>query len=311
MSASSDLLEDVQHLESLDPSFVCQIDLVLCAQDGSNVLEFPVHSAIISSHSPILCRVLNDLHETGNKQQRLRLPMVDDDCSAVRRVLACVYGRLPHAGSQGAPTVASATVSLDSLETVQAYGKKMRLAHKYGMVGILEEQETSLMPALYTLVGTAHSGAVVDTLQKAMVLEIAIFAEDCRCAQILAVSEAFFVKHFEYLAPDLASSSRMSSAGLVRIAQGINIVGADRISKLRGALSTEAQVFSRSRYAKGMICPRCNRPLDRSIKRNIVHFDRSSNCKWPTARDFSLPELSVTEISQSFLQLAKAATLGQ
>lgn len=259
MSGSNAFLEDVEHLQSLDPSFVSQVDLVLCAQDGSSKIGFPVHTAVIASHSPVLSRILKDLRETGNKQQPLRLPMVDDDCSALRDVLACVYGRLPRVDSQqGALTVSDPTVCLDSLETIQAYGKKMRLAYKYGMLGILQEQETSLMPALYTLVSPMSSDALVYTQREALVLETAIFAEDCKCARILAVSEAFIVKHFKYLAPEFAVSSRLSAASLLRVAQGVSIVGADTISKLQEALAdsqTEARVFSRSRYEKGMICP--------------------------------------------------------
>lgn len=189
----------------------------------------------------------------------------------------------------------------------------MRLAYKYGMLGILQQQETALTPALHTLVSPMFSDAVGYTQQVEMVLETAIFAEDCKCARILAVSEAFIVKHFDSLASGFALSSRLSSASLLRIAQGVSIVGADTISKLHealGASQTEAKVLSRSRYEKGMICPRCNQRLDLSHKDNVVHLVRSSSCKWPAACNCRISEMSVTEISQSLLQLAKSSTQG-
>ncbi|KAL3139317.1 hypothetical protein ABBQ38_003655 [Trebouxia sp. C0009 RCD-2024] len=162
--------------------------------------------------------------------------MVDDSCSALRDLLACVYGRLPRADSQqGAFTVNDLTICFDTLEAIQVYGKKMRLAYKYGMLGILQQQDTSLMPALHTLVSPMFSDAVVYTQREEMMLETAIFAEDCKCARILAVSEAFIVKRFDSLASGFALSSRLSSASLLRVAQGVSILGADTISKLHEA----------------------------------------------------------------------------
>lgn len=281
MGDSNDFLEDVQHLQDLDPSFVSQVDLVVCAQDDSRVIGFPVHSHVISSHSPILSQVLRDLNETGTKQRPIRLPMVDDDCSAVRETLVCVYGRLPRAHSQQA--VSPPTVLLHNLETVQVYAKKRRLAYKYGMLDILQDQEKALVPTLDTLV--TQGFLFMYNQQQAMVLETAIVADDCKCAQVLSVCEALIAKHFDdYSTQEGPTLSRMSSASLLRVAQGVSLVGAATMSTLHKALGgLEAEAVKGCTLRGRMICPRCNKRLDLSKKRNVVHLNRSSRCRWPSA----------------------------
>ena len=152
MFEHSSLSEDVEHLKGLDPSFSSQVDLVLCASDCSHVVGFPVHSVIISSHSPVLSQFIQELHKEkdSTKQQLPRFPTVDDDCSAIRNMLKCMYGGLPRANSQQA--VPRFSQGSEELETIPIEASKTRLTHKYGMLAIKQEQEILLLPPLHQLV---------------------------------------------------------------------------------------------------------------------------------------------------------------
>ena len=312
------LLEDIEHLKCLESSFLSQVDLLLCVSDGSNVVGFPVHTAIISSHSPVLAQCLHELNkDQDTTKQRLPLfhfPMVDDDCSAVRDMLACMYGRLPRANSQqAAPRVSLAS---QNLKNIPVEARKMRLTHKYGMLAIMQEQESVLLPALYQL--THAIGLVTQAevryshhQQCALVLETVSAAEECKSAQILAVCEAFIVKHFdEFTNQSYVLSNKLSSASLLRVAQAVSMYKENTISALGKALQeskSEAQIFSKTYFQQGMICPRCNQHLDRSNKRNACHLNRSSLCKWPGGHAHP-PVLSIPEISKTLLQLLEAST---
>lgn len=311
MFESGDLLEDVEHLKSLDPAFLSQVDLVLCASDCSSVVGFPVHSVIISSHSPVLSQFLQEMNNERDsiKQHLPRFPMVDDDCSAIRDMLRCMYGGLPRANSQEAAPIFSRGSA--DLEMIPIEASKMRLTHKYGMLDIKQKQETLLLPALYQLIHAttlvSQAGGMDTRRQQCtLVLEIASVAEDCKCAQLLAVCEAFIVGHFdEFTTQSYALRNALSSASLLRVAQGLSMCQKNTINILdqaRRECESETRNFSKTYFQQGMICPRCSQRLDRSNKRNTCHLDRSSFCKWPGGHAYP-PVLSVTEISKKLLQL--------
>ena len=311
MFEHSSLSEDVEHLKGLDPSFSSQVDLVLCASDCSHVVGFPVHSVIISSHSPVLSQFIQELHKEkdSTKQQLPRFPMVDDDCSAIRNMLKCMYGGLPRANSQQA--VPRFSQGSEELETIPIEASKMRLTHKYGMLAIKQEQEMLLLPPLHQLV---HATALVSQAGKmctlgqqcTLVLETAFVAEECKCTQLLAVCEAFIAQHFdEFTAQSYALSNTLSSASLLRVAQGLSMFQKNTIStmdKALGEAESETRNFSKTYFQQGMICPQCSQRLDCSNKRNACHFNRSSSCKWPRGHA-TPPALSVSEISKKLLQL--------
>lgn len=75
--------EDSQHLQGLPLLFVSQADLLLCVKDGDQTTGFLAHTYILSAHLPVLAQMLEST--INNSQEQLpRLPMIDDDCSAVR-----------------------------------------------------------------------------------------------------------------------------------------------------------------------------------------------------------------------------------
>ena len=272
------------------------------AKDGGSVLGFPVHSAIISAQSPFLSQVIADLkHKGSTEHQPAQLPMMEDDCSAVRSMLACLYGRFPRAHRQQG-IEASPTVNVD-----YQYLRLMRLTHKYGMLGILQDLETSLVLALRRL-------AVPYSMECNLVLAIAAFAEDCKCGQMLAVCEAIIAKEFDMFSiRHEALSSSLSSASLFRIAQGVNIYRKETISKLDEALQQsgiEARKFCTAHYLHQMICPRCNKALDLSKKCNVFHHDRLCYCRWPasptTSREQYQGTILVEQVTKNLLQLAEA-----
>ena len=305
MFETDGLLEDVEHLKSLDPSFVSQVDLVLCASDGSSVVGFPVHIAIVSSHSPILSRCFEDLskgRESPN-QHLPRFPMVDDDCSAVRSMLACMYGRLPLANSQQAALRLSQSSQDPKMIPVEA--SKLRLTHKYGMLAIMQEQETLLLPVLHQLIHPAKE-VCSRREQCTLVLKTAKSAEECKSARILAVCEAFIAQQFDvFSTQSFVLSNELTSASLLRIAQGVSMCRENTINNLKKALEeseSDAKNFSREYFQQKMKCPRCNEALDRSNKCNTCHLNRSSSCKWPGGHDVP-PVLSMSDISNKMLQL--------
>ena len=89
------LKEDLQHLQGLPPLFRDAFDTVLCVAEQDDMIGFPVHRAIIAAHSPILHNVLLDLDTSDAQQQALlkqcQIPTMEDDCTAVRAILACMY----------------------------------------------------------------------------------------------------------------------------------------------------------------------------------------------------------------------------
>ena len=300
----ADYKQDVHHLTALKPSFASEVDVVLCAFDGDRVVGFPVHKAVISQYSPVLSQALQDLFETSrpDKAQHLqRLPMIDDDCSAIRSMLACVYGCCTYTGTPRACKSAP-KVSLADSKMIPIHANKMRLPHKYSMTQILVAQEKSLLPALEHLADTPSPARFGQ--QHALILETAIVAEACRTPQLLAVCEAFVVQNFEaYTKKGPAQISKLSKASLIRIAQTMD----SALSETQEALelsASEAQKFIKANFEPGMTCPRCNRQLSLSKKQNIIHQYRS--CTWPTdSSDIEGP--SLTEIADDLLKLAKAA----
>ena len=301
--------KDVRHLTGLSPSFASEVDLLLLASDGFRDVAYPVHKAVISQHSAVLSQALQDLYETSSStsaQSLPQLPMVDDDCSAISSMLACMYGRFIYAGTPPAQTP-TPTISL---EMVPIHANKMRVPHKYSMADILLEQEKALLPALEEL--AMQSVSCCYTQQHALVLETAIVAEDCFRPQMLSICEAFIAKNLgAYMKADRATISKLSKASLIRVAQGVDRWQTALNTKLQKlqSYSDEAQQFNpfiKAHFEHGMICPRCNRHLDRSKKRNVVHKKRSSSCTWPKC-SFEVKELSMMQIANGLLKLAKAA----
>ena len=285
--------EDVAHLEGLDPSFACTVNLVLSAQDKDQTVKFPVHKDVVSGHSPILCQFIGELPPADKSTPHL--PLVGDGSLAVHDVLAHMYA--PFRTSKQTASTAASPVSLADWSVVL---DRLRLAHKYSMFSIGVAQEKSLMVPLSKLVnGPYHERS------SALVLQIATVAQECKCQTILASCEAFVVKHFQAYAaacqPEVVS--KMSPASLFRISQGLMQL---HEAAMRSAeqeynmCAREAQACSQKRVDA---CPTCSEPLEHPPYGATTHRN-ASTCQWPKLRVWTKAGWQVTDMAKAITSLA-------
>lgn len=269
-------VEDTQHLSTLGLTFVSKVNLVLCVKDGERLAGLPVHSDVLSGISPVLSQILDDLQQRSDVLQQQehsppRLPLVDDKCCGVRAVLGHVYQSFPH--TDGSKVSLESTISLDQLPE---HAEFILFCHKYGMTTLLMALEADWKGRLEVLLDNSQ----VD-LEK--ILPFAEAAENCECFELLNLCEA-------HGASDRGSiqlwllTSKLSKASLCRIHQGVVYRHERRVQAMTEALNTsveEAQAICKNEYHAGMLCPRCGYLMDFSKKKNVVHKDRNSHCRWP------------------------------
>ena len=231
-----DYEEDTQHLEGLSPSFTSQVDVMLCCRDGQRKVAFPSHKTILSAHSPILSKILEELQPTSDDVKRQperlpQLPMVSDDCAALRSALQFVYAWVP--SDQDTPY----TLLEANLNTTSTSPEIMMFAHKYGMSSVLLAQEAATVQGLHDLIfctqhrqqsgGCSMSPDLSPANQlfqqkHTQILECTAIAARCGCNTLLTFCEACIVVHFHIFQqkPDVLTG-RLSTASMYMISQGL------------------------------------------------------------------------------------------
>ena len=301
--------EDVAHLEGLDPSFACTVNLVLSAQDKDQTVKFPVHKDVVSGYSPILCQFIGELPPADTSTPHL--PLVGDGSLAVHDVLAQMYATFrtsKQPASTSAPPVSLAdwSILLD----------RLCFAHKYSMFSIGVAQEESLMVPLTQLVNGPY-----DERSSSLVLHIATVAQGCKCQTILALCEAFVVKHFGAYAAERQPEvvSKLSQTSLFRVSQGLLQQQAEAMQFAEQEFkkcALEAHTCSHA-MPQPATCPRCQEPLEQSVHgagfgrqaEPVLEFAKhrtASACQWPNLRAWTKRCWQVTSMAQH-LQLLAAA----
>ena len=284
--------EDTQHLQGLPLLFVSQADLLLCVKDGDQTTGFLAHRSVLTAHSPVLGEMLG--LSFNNSQERLPyLPMVGDDCSAVRSALACIYSQ--SARADGTPR-GDCTSPNNSLAAAAVQASLLRLCHKYSMTGVAQLQSEALMEPLRKCANEAND---VSQEQIALVLDCAAAAEDCGLGAMLELCEEIIITNFPGFAQYQALTSKLSSASMLRIAQGRLNLQYDGISDMRRALrscveeaKTLSELVNRKVYQMPgwmekfqVSCPRCSCKLCCTSKLGPMQHDSSCKCKtactWP------------------------------
>lgn len=285
--------QDRDHLQGLDSTFALTADVVLYADAGKNCLTgFPVHREIISAQSPVIFQLLEAERSNGvSEQQPLRLPLSNDrdnlySNSAMRAAVSYLYSQ-----SCGGSQPCGLRVDLQLLPT---HAECMRLFHHYGMENTLMALDKDLQGPLEQLVKTdvtTFSSCHLDEFVK-----FAIDAEDCGCMSILKVCEALItckcLDHQTTLR--CAVGCGLSQASTVRVHEALYAARtrsqSQTVQAMMEALRTsadEAQAQCNELYYHGMCCPRCDRRLKISKKKNVVHKgNKPCKCTWPRQQTY-------------------------
>ena len=308
-SALSPHSEDVAHLEGLDRTFACSTNLILTVKDSDVTIGFPVHKDIISAHSSILCQFIGELRPSDGKPPQL--PMVDDSCSALRQVLASIYGAFGH--TEEPP--ASPEASMFHSRLWPEIADRLRLCHKYGMLKIRSAQEKSLMPSLMEY-AKELTDTTVHTDQYDMVPVIASAAEECGCKDMLMWCEAFVVRYFHYYAMCQSQQllSKLPPASMIRVSLGLAKAHKDTMSAVHKKLEVSVNETKECSYSlmcgSEPKCPRCGKALERIARRQPgttlpstpLHKDRNSWCQWPQ-QYFTEPSPKVADVAKYIASL--------
>ena len=288
--------EDVAHLQGLDQTFARTANLVLSAQDKNYTVEFRVHKDVISGHSPILCQFIGDLPTAVDKLPHL--PLVGDNCLAVRGVLADMYQAFATTrqseGSVGA---------LNSLTEWSVHFDRLCLADKYDMLNIRLSHGKALMVPLTKLVSQDYTKDCA-----CLVLQILTIAEQCGCKAMLVSCEAYVVKHFQfYTSAHHKEMSKLSQASLLRISQGLVHCHEASMQVANDANTAAAKEVEASSvlYKAGDSCPRCNKALDHVYGRSTIMHKKQTFCTWPAKRVLKQSSAQVSIISSYLAHLAE------
>ena len=292
--------QDKQHLLGVSASFAAKVDLVLCAGKPDNRVGFPVHSVIISGHSPVLCQLLEEVQSTCERQEAsLRtLPMVDDSCTAVRAVLKHIYQPFQLDSSE---VETNTDMAAPSIDTAPAILDIVTLAHKYGMTRVLSAQEQGLMILLQSLLGQLVGTTSQD--EHSFVLKCASVADQCKLSALSTFCEGVIAIHFKsFSQEEHAMAGTLSSASMLRIAQTIfklqtgtteavykSLRSYIKATKEQVALSSQFAIQQKHLVKKGQVtCPKCCGPLKvvregvgYNYQQVIRHAQPSCLCKWP------------------------------
>lgn len=290
--------QDTQQLLGVSPSFAAQVDLVLCAGKPDNRVGFPVHSMIISGHSPVLCQLLEEMQSPCEQQRQeaslLTIPMMDDRCTAVRALLEYIYQPFQLERSE----VGSQTdIAAPSMDTASAILDNVILAHKYGMTTVLLAQEQGLMIPLQSLLSQPVGTMSQD--EHSFVLKCASVADQYSLAAMSTFCEGVIALHFtSFSQEEHAMASTLSSASMLRIAQisyKLQTGTTEAVCQsLRSYIkATKGQVASSSQFAIDFgdlaqaTCPKCYGPLYVAAtpgylhQQVIKHTQPNCPCKWP------------------------------
>lgn len=275
---------DRDHLQGLDPTLaVMRADVMLCADDGNHcLLDFPVHSKIISAQSPVLFQLLEAQRSNGvSDQQPLRLPLLKNidslySDSTMRAVVTYLY-------TQECERPLPSRFRWDFWDKLPVQVECMRLFHKYSM-------EEMLMVHLHR---PLENLVKLGMAQLDHVLEFAVNAEDCGCLSIMKTREVYIaikclddqnvLRHI--------NDHGLSHAGTLRISQVVLKSQSKTIQDMDTALrrfAGEALAnHCKCSFYHGMCCPRCGRRLKLSKKKNVVHKgNKPCKCTWPRQQTY-------------------------
>ena len=299
--------EDVAHLQDLDPTFACSTNLILTVKDNDVTVGFPVHKDIISAHSSILCQFIGELRSSEGKTPQL--PMVDDSCSALRQVLARIYGDFGDTEEQPA----SPRASMFYPNQWPGIADRLRLCHKYGMLKVRSAQEKSLMPSFMEFVEDSVSSEHLH-----MMPVIACVAEECGCKTMLTLCEAFMVRYFHFYASQASrpsqALSKLPPSSMFRISLGLAQIHKDTMSAVRKVIEVSVNEVKECSYSlmcgSEPKCPRCGKALERIARRQPgttlpstpLHKDRHSWCQWPQ-QYFTEPSPKVADVAKYIASL--------
>lgn len=297
-----DYEKDTQHLESLSPRFASQVDIMLCCRDGQRKVAYPAHKTILSAHSPVLSKILEQLQPTSDnvKQQSARLfqlPMVDDDCAAIRSALHFVYAWLP--SEQATPY----TLLEANLKTTSSSPEIMVFAHKYGMSNVLLAQEAALLRGLHKIDFCTQPKSRVPSHQlfqqkHTHILECAAIAETCGCNTLLTFCEAIIAVHFHVYQqkPDVLTS-KLSTSRMYMICQGV-------LEHQQQFLKAIGKLFGKPE-SSGWSCIRCQGAL-KVQSCFISHQNDAIDCRWPDTYNTSLcAPTTIWSIAEHLAKLQK------
>lgn len=181
---------DMQHLQRLSPAYVTDVDALLSVvmTDSETPVEFPVHAAILSEHSPIMRDLLQATRDEQNAMAsgkephiaKIVVPMVGDTVLEVQALLAAVY-------ASKAVKAATPQQVVDSARPYHA----LTAAHKYGMAKLLQELESQLISEVTDLKkSSCPTGAL-------KIIAYACAADKCHLERLTAHSEAYIVERFD------------------------------------------------------------------------------------------------------------------
>lgn len=203
---------DIAHLQYVSEVFASLADVVLVVKDGDNNIHFPVHTAIVSGYSPLLCDVLQQMNLPATAGASLaKLVMHGDRPAEVQAALDCIYKPFATENASGRHVYLLTDIQQPHL---------IRFAFKYGMSTVLADLETALL---------AHfSSAWADGLNTPQppicnigVVRIAAAAESCKQQRLLAHCELHLVLNFARLEGQLLAAEQLSGHSLMRIARGL------------------------------------------------------------------------------------------
>ena len=290
-----DYEEDTQHLQGLPSLVASQVDLVLCVKDGDSTIGFPVHKILLSLHSPILSKVVEQLQPTADLCGKApSLPMVGDICAAVRSAVTFMYRWI--SSDEDTPQ----TLLTANLGKSLPNANDMLLSHKYGMSNILLSQEDAVLEGLHrTIFEPVYTTDQPYTSQHAKILDTAEIAERCGCSTLLTFCEASIIAHFHvYLKKQDVLNSKLTTASMLRIAQGVAKYSMEWQRRLQGSTSTTSGSFS---------CPVCRKALTLSIC-FVAHTDGNTTCNW-TSRFQEQQHPNAAKIMQIATELATQQNL--
>lgn len=159
------------------------------------------------------------------------------------------------------------------------------------------------MPALRRIVNELDLSCQYNS-QHATLVDIASAAEDIKCWQIVTVCEAIIVKRFNMFVSHQALAAKLSTYSLLRLAKGIQRYQEDITDRTYDEYTDMARKLKWDTLDE-QVCPVCNKPLQRSKKRNVMHVKRTSRCPWPYGA-LTAEEPPVSEIAHGMVQRIKA-----
>lgn len=319
-------IKDLRHLEGLPAEFTSKVDLILCVRQGAWNLGFPVHKSIISAHSPVLCEAILDLQPPEDQadaqsSELLRLPLVDDNCSAVRAALSSMYESCTWATRS-----AKARQNGDNLWEASDCVEHIRFAHKYAMNKTLQLQQKTLVHYLCKL--CTSETVYSHSPDCAFIFKCIGLAEELVLNEVLQACEAVIVANFEAFRQPQTLAIKLGPSSMLAIATAVfqgqqQVMANTRSARDIYAQQVETFVKINGTLNRKMWCPECKQgmriELDRQNSdsgsdgdsdssngasysrrlhgRVITHLTPGSQCKWPHTA-FKVQGPKITDIQK-------------